>query len=243
MKKIILLGSISALLTMFCACKKEVPVNDPKAEVEVQAEALKAEDAPAATAKADEAKAEAAKAEEAKAPAAEDNRAPDMDNKDADKEIVLAVDLCKIGDLPEETEVLHADIKKAFADCKAGKADKFNLKLDERYQFDLAISSLVIELEQFNKHKKLEDTIKEINSMAQYEPKNVKIEDAPDLSKKLGVEVKKCTYTMGSNEDTMFHEDYYYTSGEHDYRLGMKMHEDELEGLKGKVIELLTIGN
>ena len=122
MKKIILLGSIIALLTMFSACKKEVPVNDPKAEVEVQAEALKAEDAAKADevkadeAKAEDAKADEAKADEAKAPAAEENKAPDMDNKDAGKEITLAIDLCKIGDLPDETEVLNADIKKALAD-------------------------------------------------------------------------------------------------------------------------------
>ncbi|MBO4351461.1 MAG: hypothetical protein J6A01_11020 [Proteobacteria bacterium] len=239
MKRIILLGSIIALLTMFSACKKEVSLNEPKSDLEAQAEAIKAAEDSAH--KADEAKAAEAKADEAKAPAADDNKAPDMDNKEAPKNIALAVDICKMGDLPDETEVLNADIKNAFAGCKSGKTDSFGLKLGESYEFNLAISSLTIELNQFKKHDNLEDTIKELNSMIQYPPQNVKIEDAQELSKKLGTAVKKCTYTTGGNEDTMFHEDYYYTSGDHDFQLGMKMHEDELAGLKGKVLENLVV--
>ena len=256
MKKLIFTVIVLSILTTFAACKKEVPASNP-ASPEAKPAALKAEDtaAPKAddaksddakpddakpeNAKADDAKADDAKADDAKADdaKAEDNNEGNAMDKPVLNPTKLAIDICKIGDLPDDPSFKGDNaFKKAVADCKAGKGGKLNLTLGQTYEFQQAISWMNIDWGEFPKKDKIEDTIKEVLSMMQYEAVDVKIEDATELSKKHGIAIKKVTYRVGGNEDTVFHEDYYYTSGEHDYGFEIAIHEGDLDELKDKIL-------
>ena len=129
----------------------------PKAD-DAKLENAKADDAKPENAKADDAKADDAKADDTKPndtkpddanaeetkpddTKPEDNNEANAMDKPALNPTKLAIDICKIGDLPDDPSFKGDKyFKNAVAECKAGKGNKFNLKMGETYAFELAIS-------------------------------------------------------------------------------------------------------